>query len=246
MQEYELYGFSLFETFLAKEGTFWRLSEHWDRLSSSAARFGMEAPDKDRFFRDVRGHHDASRSEVIRYTLLQMGGRWTSHSLATETRILKKTWSPVEPYPVRLYLEERPLPARDEMRCHKSGSRMMYQSAHHSSRSRGFDDALFADSEGYLLESSTYSICIRLDGKWFTPPLRRGLLPGVMRAWLIQAGFIQERDIRQDELDRFEAVVATNTVQGMRAVSAISHRMLATDLAYAFIENVGIREFRAV
>ncbi len=246
MQEYELYGFSLFETFLAKEGTFWRLSEHWDRLSSSAQRFGMEAPDKERFFRDVRGYHDASRCEIIRYTLLQMGGRWTSHNLATETRILKKAWTPTEPYPVRLYLEEKPLPSRDEMRCHKSGSRMMYQSAHHSARSRGFDDALFADSEGYLLESSTYSICVCLEGKWYTPPLRRGLLPGVLRAWLIQGGHVQERDLRQDDMDRFEAVVATNTVQGLRAVSAISHRMLGTNLADDFIEKVGPRAYAPI
>lgn len=243
MQEFELYGFSLFETFLAKEGCFWRLEEHWNRLATSARHFAMDVPDLDRFRQEVSAYHDATRSEVLRYTLIQTGGRWSSTSLATQTRILKKTWKPLDPCPIRLHQEERPLPVRDEMRCHKTGSRMLYQAAYHRARSRGYDDCVFSDADGYILESSTHNLCFRLDGNWYTPPMSRGILPGVMRAYLIAEHGVTERDIRNADLDRCEAVVASNSVRGLMPISALGHRMLATNEAETFIASVGTRDY---
>lgn len=242
MNEYELCGFSLFETFLARKGCFWRLENHWLRLAASAAQFGMELSDKDRFFKEICAYHDATRDEVLRYTLMQLGGRWAGSSLHTESRLLKKAWSSLEPVPVRLYLEERQLPVRDTMRCHKSGSRMLYQARFHEARSRGYDDCLFMDSEGYLLESSIFNICALKDNVWCTPPLARGLLPGVVRAWLIDLG-VCERDLRLVDLDDCQGVLATNAVKGIIPVSAIGRRMFRTDKADAFIEEMGQRDY---
>ena len=243
MHEYELYGFSLFETFLAKQGRFWQLDAHWNRLNTSASRFGMDAPDLDRFMREVGAYHDAGRDEIIRNTLLQTGGRWTSQAIACETRILKKAWQPSEPRPLRLHLEERPLPVRDEMRTHKSGARMHYQACYHAARSRGYDDCLFQDNEGYLLESSTHSLCLLMDGHWVTPPLARGILPGVARGWLIAEHGLVERDVRAADLENCEAAVAANAVRGLLPVSALGSRMPATSEAEAFIERIGGRNF---
>jgi len=243
VQEYELYGYSLFETFLAMKGRFWCLEDHWNRLSTSAKRFGMEHPTLDRFTQEVHAYCDETRDELIRYTLMQTGGRWASNDIGTETRLLKKSWDPAEPRPLRLYLEEGSLPARDEMRCHKTGSRMCYQSSYHGARSRGFDDCLFSDDEGYLLESSTFSLIVCIEGLWYTPPLSRGLLPGVARRFLIEEHAVTEKDLRLSDVDIFEAVVVANAVRGLKPVSALGHRMLTTELSTAFIESVGERQY---
>lgn len=243
MHDYELYGYSLFETFLAKKGTFWRLDAHWERLSASASFFGMDAPDKERFFKDVIARHDATRIELLRYTLLQGGGRWSDAPSRSECRILKQAYEPQNVGEMRLRVEQRALPVRDESRNHKTGSRMSYQASYNRARNCGFDDCIFVDTEGYLLESSTANLVLKLDGDWITPQTSRGILPGVMRRHLLEGDFIQERDLRASDISEVEAAFCANAVRGIVPISALGSRMLSTASVKEFKDLIGDRDY---
>ena len=63
---------------------------------------------------------------------------------------------------------------------------------------------------------------VQLDGRWYTPPLSSGLLPGVMRAALLAdpAWAAEERCITRDDLARAEEIVVCNALRGvLRAVA---------------------------
>jgi len=62
-------------------------------------------------------------------------------------------------------------------------------------------------------------VFIRLDGQWLTPPLSGGLLPGVMRAVVLEAWGVREAVISPAMLAAAEEIVVCNALRGaLRAV----------------------------
>jgi para-aminobenzoate synthetase / 4-amino-4-deoxychorismate lyase len=57
---------------------------------------------------------------------------------------------------------------------------------------------------------------VRLNGSWFTPPLAAGVLPGVMRAELLQspAWAASERRIHRRELQAAQGLMVCNALRG--------------------------------
>jgi branched-subunit amino acid aminotransferase/4-amino-4-deoxychorismate lyase len=96
MHDYELYGYSLFETLAAHGGRFWRPRDHWLRLRGSALKLDFPYPSWAEFRDSLRQVHDPSRSEVLRYTLLRTGGAWSGVTEARwQARVLSKPLQPV-------------------------------------------------------------------------------------------------------------------------------------------------------
>ena len=58
------------------------------------------------------------------------------------------------------------------------------------------------------------NVAVQLHGRWLTPPLSAGLLPGVMRQSLLDAGQLHEAPIRLDELPHATALALINSVRG--------------------------------
>ena len=61
---------------------------------------------------------------------------------------------------------------------------------------------MFVDPEGQLTEGSRTSIFVERDGKLLTPPLSRGLMPGILRAKLIEEGRAEEAELTPADLER--------------------------------------------
>jgi branched-subunit amino acid aminotransferase/4-amino-4-deoxychorismate lyase len=84
----------------------------------------------------------------------------------------------------------------------------------------GFDDAIFADTEGYISEGATWNIGF-FDGDQVIWP-NAEVLPGVTMRLLQQ---VHDRTslapVNLRDLPRMEAAFATNTSIGVRAISAI-------------------------
>jgi para-aminobenzoate synthetase/4-amino-4-deoxychorismate lyase len=94
----------------------------------------------------------------------------------------------------------RPLEvAPDDFRLrHKTSRRGFYDRARAAA---GVPEVVFTDAQGFLTEGSFTSIFVgSTDGVLLTPPLARGLLPGVLRAELIESGRAVERDLRPEDL----------------------------------------------
>lgn len=109
-------------------------------------------------------------------------------ALAIEMRPLDPL--PDEPVAVAL----APLPVRpDDFRLrHKTSDREFYDEARAAA---GAFEVLFCDEAGFLTEGSFTSLFVEKGGKLATPPLARGLLPGILRARLIEEGKAIEADL---------------------------------------------------
>ena len=88
--------------------------------------------------------------------------------------------------------------APDDFRLrHKTSRRGFYD---HARAASGAWEVMFTDPEGFLTEGSFTSIFVERDGVLVTPPLSRGLLPGVLRAELIETGRAAEGDLTPADL----------------------------------------------
>ena len=99
--------------------------------------------------------------------------------------------------PVAVALAPLPVSPDDIRLCHKTSDRSFYTEAR--ARAGTFEVALL-DPAGFVTEGSFTNIFVKSDGALLTPPLSRGLLPGVLRAELIANGSAIERDIRPADL----------------------------------------------
>lgn len=89
-----------------------------------------------------------------------------------------------------------PVAAADYRLRHKTSDRAFYDAAR---RSAGTFEVLF-ESNGQLTEGSFTTLFVERGGVLLTPPLARGLLPGVLRAALIEAGRAVEAPLTRADL----------------------------------------------
>ena len=59
---------------------------------------------------------------------------------------------------------------------------------------------MFVDPDGQLTEGSRTSIFVEREGRLLTPPLSRGLMPGILRARLIEEGRAEEAELTPEDL----------------------------------------------
>ena len=83
----------------------------------------------------------------------------------------------------------------------------------------GFDDALFLNLNGEVTEGAISNVFAVKDGRWFTPPIECGLLPGVYRRHFLETRpEIEERVLSLDDLRHADAIYLCNAVRGLRRV----------------------------
>lgn len=99
---------------------------------------------------------------------------------------------------------------------HKSTSRAEYDRAWRLAETQGAFDMLFFNEHGELTEGGRSNVFVKLDGRWYTPPLSAGLLPGVMRQVLLDDPAMQasERTLTQADLLRAQALIVCNALRG--------------------------------
>ena len=110
--------------------------------------------------------------------------------------------------------------APDDFRlAHKTSRRGFYDRARAAS---GAFEVLFADAEGYLTEGSFTSLFVERGGVLVTPPLARGLLPGVLRAELLDTGRAVEGDLTPADLGH--GFFLGNAVRGLVAAVTVANQ----------------------
>ena len=105
---------------------------------------------------------------------------------------------------------------------HKTTRRQLYDSAWRQARSEGLLDLIFCNEKGEVTEGAISNIVVEKNGRFFTPPLECGLLPGVMRSILLgDVGKfeITEKVLYRDDLLRADAIYLCNSVRGVVPVA---------------------------
>jgi para-aminobenzoate synthetase/4-amino-4-deoxychorismate lyase len=104
--------------------------------------------------------------------------------------------------------------AGDPLLRHKTTHRGDYDRAWHEAETLGAFDMVFCNERGEITEGGRSNVFVKLDGRWWTPPLDAGVLPGVMRGVLIDEWSAAERVLTIDELRHAEELVVCNALRG--------------------------------
>lgn len=194
--------FSLLESLRLEGGQLHRLERHLARLATSAAHFGFV------------WRPEAVRSALQSTCLAHPQGTFklrlllNAHGQPTVEVAALPTPSPQPP---GVALAKRPMPAVDDFIRHKTTRRDAYAAF---PAPPGCFDTLLLNQAGELTEFTIGNVALRLDGRWFTPPLSAGMLPGVMRAQLLASGELTERRLTPADLAHAEAIELINSVRG--------------------------------
>ena len=97
--------------------------------------------------------------------------------------------------------------------------------ARREAEAAGADDALLLNSRGDLAEASAANVFLVLDGRWITPRIEDGALPGIARGLLLEGGRVTETSIAQACFGRVEAGFLVNSL-GRRILHSINGRLL--------------------
>jgi branched-subunit amino acid aminotransferase/4-amino-4-deoxychorismate lyase len=105
----------------------------------------------------------------------------------------------------------------------------------------GYDETVFVDAHGHVLEGATTNVFAVRDRVVWTPPLSRGILPGVMRARVI--GMLEPAGLREDDLGladlrKADEVFVTNALLGIMPVARVD------EVAYDLGGNTVTRSLR--
>ncbi|WP_454773060.1 aminodeoxychorismate synthase component I [Janthinobacterium tructae] len=200
--------FELFETLHASRADGCRQQErHLARLAASCTYFNF-AWDADAA-RAALLATCAARADDIPFRLrlaLRQDGQFTVQSGALSAL----------PETVNILLAPDATTADDLFLRHKSSVRARYDAAWRAAEAQGGFDMLFFNERGELTEGGRSNVFVRLDGRWHTPPLSCGLLPGVQRAAMLAdpAWNAQETVITRPMLAQAEAIVVCNALRG--------------------------------
>jgi para-aminobenzoate synthetase/4-amino-4-deoxychorismate lyase len=181
------------------------LERHLARIKASAEAFG--------FAFDRHGVRNELQAATFRLREAARIRLLLGRSGAIAIGVAPLPESPAGPVAVAIApLEVAP----DDFRLvHKTTRRAFHDRARAAS---GAWEVVFTDAQGFLTEGSFTSIFVERGGGLVTPPLSRGLLPGVLRADLIETGRAVEGDLTPADLE--SGFFLGNALRGL--VSAVT------------------------
>jgi para-aminobenzoate synthetase / 4-amino-4-deoxychorismate lyase len=196
---------ALFETIRVERGEAIRLERHLQRLAASADYFGVSF-DRDvalRVLREAIEHGE--RADLLRARLeLDPNGA---------LRALVRPHDPVtSPGEAPVAFASSPIDLRDVRLYHKCVDRDRYDAA--LADAPGMFDVVLWNAEREVTELTRGNLVIELEGRRLTPPLDCGLLPGTLRAELLELGAIEEHTISLDDAQRAARLWFVNSLRG--------------------------------
>ncbi len=204
-------GFDLIETMgFTSESGIPLLELHLERIKASAAELGFSF---DRHA--VRNAIQALCFEATDAARLRLIAA-RSGAFALELAELPPALS----LPAPCAVLRLPVDSGDWRLRHKTSDRSFYEAGLKAARAVGAEEAVFLRDDGLLTEGCFTSLFVERGGQLLTPPARLGLLPGVLRASLLQSGRAQEAELTVDDLAG--GFLIGNAVRGLMPAQLLS------------------------
>jgi len=208
----------LIETMRYEDGGIFLLNEHLRRLSSGCRALGLRPPSP----RAVRG----AIGLIVRKSPLSRSRLRVIWSCADGAMRLAVTSFPLAAIPASGYkvmLERRPRFKVNPLSAFKTTQRSFYEALYSRARHKGFDEALFFNTRGALVEGTRTNVFLVLDARLVTPALSCGCLPGVTRKAVVDMARrlkipVEETTLSSRDLSRCEEAFVTNAVIGIAPV----------------------------
>lgn len=208
------FGLGLFETIAVSNGTPVLLSYHLERLRHSMDDLGIV---------------QSVTEETIQSYLK---GRDCSHHALKVMVSEKNCIVTLRPNP---YTKER----------YQAGFRMEYSSVYRNETSSltrhktmnygdcilekrraaamGIDELVFCNSKGELCETTASNLFFRSGSTVYTPPVSCGLLPGVLRRYLMERFPVTETILHPEDVAQMEECFVTNSLMGIMPVRSLGN-----------------------
>lgn len=176
------------------------LDRHLERLRASAEALGFQFD------------HHAARNELQAATFGKKQPAM-ARLLLSPTGAMAIEVKPIDDLEngsVSVAVQPLPVDPADARLRFKTTDRRFYDDAR---RQSGAFEVVFTDPDGFVTEGSFTTIFVEREGKLLTPPLSRGILPGILRGKLLEEGRAVEADLRPGDLA--EGFFVGNMVRGL-------------------------------
>ncbi len=223
------YGEACFETMRVWHGDIFGWDAHMQRLRRGLESFGLSLGEMD--IRHIR-HACLAEAEsvgddvLLRVTLSGGEATWGLLQRAERMRVHLQATAFHAPGPASLRLQPWPFPLKEKPAKYCAD----YAETLRALRGEPDAEVLFA-REDVLLGAATASVLLYMDGAWHTPA-GPGVLPGIVRAYLIERGLLNPGSLSVRHLRRAEAVLLSNSGFFLRPVTGLclsGGEMLAFD-----------------
>jgi para-aminobenzoate synthetase / 4-amino-4-deoxychorismate lyase len=175
---------------------------HLARLTSSAEAFGWTI-DHDDLLGRIRSFDSLPSPHLVRL-LVHRGGA------AIDVKPIE-----AQADPVRICLSRLRVRSDDPLLRHKTSWRAVHDAVAKEATTQGCFDAILANERGELTEGSRTNLFVELEGRLYTPALAGGLLPGILRARLLDERRVVEATLRPRDLQVADALYVGNSARGM-------------------------------
>ena len=209
-------GTGIFETIKTVDGQPWALSRHMRRALNSARRNDQPFPNEELIRSAVAETIAANPHPIGRLRLLfgLDGSFCVTHQQYVEINALANLG-------IRHLSEEVSVPV--EKRYPYTRNLQMLEAA----KGAGFDDFILINPDGFITETAIANLVFDLNGEWITPPLSDGVLPGVMRALLVEKAGVIVRQIRDNQLNQIESGFVVSSLKIAQPIGRIGDQTLS-------------------
>ena len=224
-------GKGIFETIKTVDNQPWALSRHMRRAVTSALREGIQLPPQEDLLTalDLLFSHESFENGVLRLSFAQ-DGNWAAAHLPYETlKFAAKLHSynqevANQGQPIKSFPYSHRLRILDEVNA------------------LGFDEAIVFNTDRRVCEGAVTNLIFLLDGQWVTPPISDGVLPGVMRALVIENCGVQVRSISESDLQRVQSGYLLSSLRIAQPIASVDGReLLQTPQFRAEIEAMALK-----
>ncbi len=207
------HNFDLFETMHASRDGVRHRQRHLARMAASAQYLGFAWDEA-----AANAYLDAACAMIAAEAPEEAAGAWRLRLALSPSGAFSVQHAPLAPLqePVRVLLAPDATVSGELFLRHKTSIRTRYDAAWREAEAQGGFDTLFFNERAELTEGGRSSVFVKLDGRWYTPPLSCGLLPGVMRAVLLEDASLnaEERVITRAMLDAAQELMVCNALRG--------------------------------
>ena len=198
-------NFDILETLALKSGHWQNWPLHWARLQITAQHFRYPLMQMQ------------LESDMQRMAQEHARGDWRVRLALQVSGAVVITAEPLlpTPQPVQLQLARQPMPnsvAHSDAVRFKTSVRAQYDV--YRPRSDAVFDVVLYNESAEITECTRGNIAMEIDGRWVTPPLACGLLPGVGRALALSQGDVSERVVHVDDLHSVTDWAFINSLRG--------------------------------
>jgi para-aminobenzoate synthetase/4-amino-4-deoxychorismate lyase len=189
------------------DGGYAALDRHLDRLARSAEALGFEL-DRERLVASLADVASTLGAPTKVRVVLDRQGRYQIECspIAAPDRHAR-----------RIALSPEPAQSGSWLLQHKVSLRPLYERMYVRYSKLGYYDVIFTNERGEVTEGTFHNVFARRGGRWYTPPVTCGLLPGVQRQALLESRELDvvEQILTVRDLAEADEIVLTNSIRGV-------------------------------